>query len=1422
MKKIFLLSVFILSCLMAIAQVTAIKTVRVVNATTTFGTSLSKADEVTNLATGELFKANAAVLGAYNLTTGAAYFDLILSSTLISTDTTFSNATDENIASQLAIKTYVDNASGTGNTLQTVTGNGNTTTNEIFVSSTEVSAAGSYRQDAKNVIKIAKHGNASYTSTIAGAEASDNNTAANITLFGYQAGKGGTGSASDAFGYGAGQENTGVNQVAVGLLAGYRNSGYRQTTIGHQSGKDNTGIYLTSVGAWAGSFTNTGDYLTSIGAYSGGGNAGDRVIGIGYQAASGNTGNNVVAIGNEAGLNNTTANQFILKQSAANATPLLQGDFVTGRISAMALDVASITEPKNLTTKEYVDATSSGTNTGDQTLTIAGTTSPTIALSGSNTATFAGSGIVTLGQSAGTITITGTEVDGSTTNELQTITNSSDATSHTVTLSATGGSTQLVEGTGVSLTTTGTGASGIVTIATSGVLTEVDPASLHLDQTTPQTLINGVPLMTTAVVGDGSQNQLVNKAYVDLAVSSVILIEYFTKDALSPAVSGYYSMDNTQVTANTIVSPSITGTSVSPTSLYKFLTPVGHPHLDRFLAGTYESKFHMSREAGGIVAIRFEVWQCNAAGAHVALLGTSADLQTFTTTPDLYELFMAIETEVPLAVTDRISIEFLGWKVSGSNTTVTLSVGGSIDSYFGIKTNPTELQALFVPYTGSQHDVDLGTHTLTATQLISGNGASFKGSPTLYPYADISANSYYSGGDKRIGQGEAARIMLDAGQFVFSRAIDGTANSAITWIDALQIDDSNNTTFLGNVTATQFISTIGTGTAPLTVASTTLNTNLNAQLWGGALQSTTTGYLPYYNGTNYVNSSLTSDGTGTSTNGIFTVNNVGTGGLRFITNLSTVGAGISTRDVAGESILQFGNNLYSGYTGTIDASKAGALVRLDTRNGIGGITYGGNSYTLYNIQMRAAGVADGGHTIPFQISANPTAPPTGSFIMNGNGQIGLGKVPTGTYKLDAAGSINATNYVSGVATGTQPYATTSTTQNDNLNAQLWGGALQSTTSGYMPYFNGTNYVNSPIYTDGTNIGFGTANPTAKLEVNGPVLFSGSTGGTTVDGALIYNTSTHAYQYYNANAAAWQSLTGGTIIVTGGYWAQSGTNLSYTAGNVGIGTTVPFAISGYTTTAISGTTGGVLELMTGSTRVLQLANSATSGSLFTLVAQPLTFGTNGSENMRIQSGGNVGIGTTSPSSLLHLRNSSYPAIILEQIDGGSYGYIKSGWSGVGSIGALYLGTQDGGDAVTILDAGNVGIGTTTPTLAKLQVEGNIYSSGDISALTFTDRTPFYDGDALAELKLVKGKDGHIDHSTLPVFSQKKFKIDSTIVNPITNDSTIVQVETGEVGRDLGAMISILTKGIQQLTDIVNSQNLEIIELKKVKQDKIIVQ
>ena len=95
---------------------------------------------------------------------------------------------------------------------------------------------------------------------------------------------------------------------------------------------------------------------------------------------------------------------------------------------------------------------------------------------------------------------------------------------------------------------------------------------------------------------------------------------------------------------------------------------------------------------------------------------------------------------------------------------------------------------------------------------------------------------------------------------------------------------------------------------------------------------------------------------------------------------------------------------------------------------------------------------------------------------------------------------------------------------------------------------------------------------------------------------------------------------------------------------------------------------------------------------------------------------------------------------------------------------------------------------------------IYVQGTCSALVFTDRTPAYEGDsALEEIKKIKNKDGKIDHSTLPSFARK------TIIKE-DKDGKGNPVE--EEGRDLGAMISILVKAVQEL-----SSEIEDIKLKQ---------
>ena len=103
-----------------------------------------------------------------------------------------------------------------------------------------------------------------------------------------------------------------------------------------------------------------------------------------------------------------------------------------------------------------------------------------------------------------------------------------------------------------------------------------------------------------------------------------------------------------------------------------------------------------------------------------------------------------------------------------------------------------------------------------------------------------------------------------------------------------------------------------------------------------------------------------------------------------------------------------------------------------------------------------------------------------------------------------------------------------------------------------------------------------------------------------------------------------------------------------AGNVGIGRT-PTAYGSFRVLDLAGSSGAIQKLIhTGSTVELQSYASSTVGAVGTATSHPLLFTTGDTEKMRIASDGKVGIGTTSPSAKLDVRDgggSSDPTLSL---------------------------------------------------------------------------------------------------------------------------------------------------------------------------------
>jgi hypothetical protein len=354
---------------------------------------------------------------------------------------------------------------------------------------------------------------------------------------------------------------------------------------------------------------------------------------------------------------------------------------------------------------------------------------------------------------------------------------------------------------------------------------------------------------------------------------------------------------------------------------------------------------------------------------------------------------------------------------------------------------------------------------------------------------------------------------------------------------------------------------------------------------------------------------------------------------------------------------------------------------------------------------------------------------SGSLILTGSAAF--------TGSLTLSGSMNTI----GTITATTIVVQTITSSIDYITGSSINGSLLSNTH----LFTGSLYMTGGLYITDSNIGVNTTSATSPLSLYYPSTGSDinyikmempSWGGSTnFKKNIIWHDSSNVvgaigmsfaspYTYMDFHSFYNSAHTTGSLMrIQGNGLIGIGTTapsfrLSFggdTATTIGmnqsiLGTAPALTLKGADSTTGTNNEGGAINISAG----LGTGNGATSNIIFSTGAPGGSSATRQTltERMRITAAGNVGIGTSSPTEILHLSSSNTAAFIRFQNTGGSGTYLGSRNTDM----ELYTG---GTEKMRITSGGDVGIGVTSP-LFKFDCAGIIYSSGAGAGLAFKRR------------------------------------------------------------------------------------------------------
>jgi uncharacterized protein YaiE (UPF0345 family) len=430
-------------------------------------------------------------------------------------------------------------------------------------------------------------------------------------------------------------------------------------------------------------------------------------------------------------------------------------------------------------------------------------------------------------------------------------------------------------------------------------------------------------------------------------------------------------------------------------------------------------------------------------------------------------------------------------------------------------------------------------------------------------------------------------------------------------------------------------------------------------------------------------------------------------------------------------------------------------------------------------------------------------------IANTTGNVGIGTTSpfsqgTSPKSLEIAGTNFGQLFVSA-----NSGATRGTLMARNGTSDVYIGAITNS-----PLAFGTNDTERMRITNGGLVGIGTSSPTNKLTLYNTVSYNqvndqlrlignnsggGSSSTPSYNGGIAFTQDATDFAYIRSiqpnPASSWSSRLG--------FWTlngNGGTPIERMSidnlGNVGIGNITPINYSGYTTLAINNATnGGLIDLQYNGTSAFRISGEATQNAVFGATNIPLVFSTNSIERMRIASGGDVLIGTTTAAyaatnrRVFEINGTSSSLIALKTADV-KQAYFFSNGNG----GDVYLTKDTGTNSFIFQNQSNgvfLSVGATSwssiSDIRLKNINSNIENAVD-SLMTL--KTINYSWKSDADKKENLGLIAQEVEKVFPqVISKSKFK-GNNATNISEDDTEYLSVRYAE-------LVPVLIKAIQEL-------------------------